>query len=77
MTTTATSHACKWIRSRVEKELPQVKITFFCIESGESGDKAISFLNIQRTRGFHVQAEAWIPNKVLKSVLKVNCKFAI
>ena len=71
MTTTSTSHACKWIRSMVEKELPQIKITYYCIESGESGDKSIASLNMQRTRGFHVQAEAWIPENIINSVLKV------
>ena len=38
-----------------------------------SGDKKVAFLNLMRTRGLHAQAEAWIPESILKSVLKVVC----
>ena len=72
MVTSCTSQLCKWIRSRVAEELPQIKIEKFFIESGLSGDKSLTFINMWRTRGFHVQAEAWIPENVLNSVLKVN-----
>lgn len=73
MVTSVTSHLCKWILPRIEKELPQIKVMHYCIESGLSGDKSISFQNYLRTRGYHVQAETWIPEDILKSVLKVCC----
>lgn len=71
MVTSVTSHLCKWILSRIEKNLPQIKVLNYYIESGSSGDKSISFMNLWKTRGFHVQAEGWIPEDILKSVLKV------
>ena len=71
MVTSSTWHLCKWILKMVEKELSSVKLTNFCIESALSGDKKVAHINLMRTRGLHVQAEAWIPNSILKSVLKV------
>lgn len=71
MTTSCTAYLCRYILEKVKTELPHVHITSFCIESGLSGDKSMSTMNLWRTRGFHVQAEAWIPENVLKSVLKV------
>lgn len=71
MVTSVTSHLCKWILSKVAVELPRVKVVSYCIESGLGGDKSMTFRNLWRTRGCHVQAEAWIPEDVLKSVLKV------
>ena len=71
MVTSVTSHLCKWILSKIADDLPQVKVLFHGIESGLSGDKSLTFMNLWRTRGCHVQAEAWIPEDVLKSVLKV------
>lgn len=71
MVTSCTSHLCKWIRSKIDRDIPHIKITFFYIESTSSGDKSMAYINLLRTRGFHVQAEAWIPESVLKKVLKV------
>ncbi len=71
MVTSVTSHLCKWILSRVIVELPEVKVLHYCIESGLSGDKSMTFTKLLKTRGFHVQAEAWISEDILKSVLKV------
>ena len=71
MTTSVTSHLCKWILSKIKEELPQIEVLFYSIESLLSGDKCMTFTNLWKTRGFHVQAEAWIPEDVLKSVLKV------
>lgn len=70
MVTGVTSHLCQWILSKIKEELPQVKVLFYSIESTLSGDKNMTFTNLWRTRGFHVQAEAWIPEDILKSVLK-------
>lgn len=71
MVTSVTSFLCKWIISKVSAEIPTIKILNYCIESGMSGDKSITFANLLKTRGFHVQAEAWISEDILKSVLKV------
>lgn len=75
MVTSITAHLCKWILSRIEEELPQVKVTHYCVESGLSGDKSMTFTNLWRTRGHHVQAEAWVPEDVLRSVLKVCVEY--
>lgn len=71
MVTSVTSHLCKWMLSKIKEELPQIEVQHYCVESGLSGDKSISFHNLWRTRGYHVQAEAWIPQDILQSVLKV------
>lgn len=71
MVTSITSQLCKWLLSKMKKELPQIKVIHYCVESGLSGDKGISYQNLWKTRGCHVQAEAWVPEDVLKSVLKV------
>lgn len=71
MVTSSTWHSCKWVLRRLEKDLPSIKVINFWIESLMSGDKKASFLNLVRTRGLHAQAEAWIPESILKSVLKV------
>ncbi len=72
MVTSGTWHACKWLLRKAEKELPGVKVTEFWVESNLSADKKMSPVNLFRSRGIHAQAEAWIPNAVLKSVLKVS-----
>ncbi len=77
MVTSATSQLCKWILASLEVDLPQVKVVHYCIESGLSGDKSMTYLNLWRTRGCHVQAEAWIPEGVLKSVLKVRVMLVV
>ena len=56
----------------VEKDLPRIKILHFVIESDLSSDKTVAYLNMIRTRGVHVQVEAWIPEAILKSALKVS-----
>ena len=71
MVTSSTWHCCKWLLRKIEKELLSVKLINFWVESNMSGDKKMSFLNLIRTRGLHAQAEAWIPDSILKSVLKV------
>lgn len=75
MVTSVTSHLCKWILSKIADDLPAVHVVNYCIVSGLCGDKSITFRNLWRTRGCHVQAEAWIPENVLKSVLKVRRNF--
>ena len=72
MVTSSTWHLCKWLLQKIENELPSIKIINFWIESNMSGDKKTAFINLMRTRGLHAQAEAWIPEALLKSVLKVT-----
>ena len=71
MTTSVTWHACLWALEQIQKELPQVHVEDFMIESNLSGDKKMSFLNSYSPRGITAQAEAWIPESILKSVFKV------
>lgn len=73
MVTTATHHCCKWVLGRLEAELPQVKVVHFWIDSFVSGDKQPAAIHLLQTRGVHATAEAWIPESILKSVLKVRC----
>ena len=72
MTTSATWHACKWVLTKLEEELPRVKVVKFYIESNVSGDKKMAAAQLQNTRGWFAQAEAWIPEQLLRSVLKVT-----
>ena len=71
MTTSVTWHACLWALEQMQKELPQVHVEDFLIESNLSGDKKMSFLNSYSPRGITAQAEAWIPESIIQSVLKV------
>lgn len=75
MVTSSTWQLCKWLLRKIETELPSIQIINFWIESNMSGDKKVAFLNLMRTRGLHAQAEAWIPESILKSVLKVAYLF--
>ena len=71
MVTSSTWHSCKWLLRKIEKDLPSIRIINFWIESNMSGDKKTAFMNMMRTRGLHVQAETWVPESILRSVLKV------
>lgn len=73
MVTSSTWQLCKWLLRKIETDLQSIQIINFWIESNMSGDKKVAFLNLMRTRGLHAQAEAWIPESILKSVLKVHC----
>ena len=71
MVTTATWSACKWALEQIKRDLPDISVNNFHIESTFSGDKQTSATLLVLPRGVHVQAEAWIPETVLKSTLKV------
>ena len=71
MVTTATWNCCKWLRDEVEKKLG-LTVKHFLVEGLASGDKKLSFKNLLVNRGVHVQAEAWIPESVITSTLKVQ-----
>jgi hydroxymethylglutaryl-CoA reductase (NADPH) len=59
----ATSHACDWIRAHY----PGVRQ--FCLESNLATDKKSSQINILRTRGKRVTAEATIPPDLIREVM--------
>jgi hydroxymethylglutaryl-CoA reductase (NADPH) len=64
----ATFAACGWIIDVYEKE----KIKHFYLESNFATDKKASQVNIMRTRGKRVTAEATIPRKVLIENMRVE-----
>ena len=71
MVTTATWNSCKWALEQITKDLPNICIQRFMVESLFSGDKQTSSSLLVLPRGVHVQAEVWIPESVLVSTLKV------
>ena len=77
MVTTATWNACKWALDQIKKDLPGVVVTEFFVETTASGDKQTLASTLVLPRGVHVQAEAWIPESVLQSTLKVICSLCI
>ena len=72
MVTGTTSHLCKWLLEKAERDLEGVRVVRFLIESNLSCDKKLAMLNLVQSRGVHVQAEAWVPESVLQSVLKAR-----
>lgn len=71
MVTTATWNACKWALEQVKRDLPDIYVKDFTVESVFSGDKQGTSTFLVLPRGIHVQAEAWMPESVLVSTLKV------
>ncbi len=65
MTTKATFFACEWIRSNYPHE-----INHYLLESNLATDKKASKINMLRTRGKRVTAEAVIPKFILKTQLR-------
>ena len=64
----------RWISRTVKEELKdQVTIKFQMIDDTFSGDKHGSWLSSVIGRGLSVHADAYIPNSVLESELKVRC----
>ncbi|MGI8845730.1 MAG: hydroxymethylglutaryl-CoA reductase [Thermoleophilaceae bacterium] len=64
LTGKATAAACKWIVENYEG------IERFFLESNFATDKKSSQVNVMRTRGKRVVAEAVIPNDLMKSVMR-------
>jgi len=61
----ATAAACRWIRAHA----PGIR-TFY-LESNFGTDKKSSMVNVMRTRGKRVTAEATVPRRVLRDCLRV------
>jgi hydroxymethylglutaryl-CoA reductase len=72
MTTSVTWHACRWALEQIKKELPHIEVEDFVIEGNRTGDKKAAHSHFLQTRGIAAQAETWIPESVLKSVLKLD-----
>lgn len=64
----ATFYACSWILDNYEKG----KIKRFFLESNFATDKKASQVNIMRTRGKRVTAEAVLKREVLREVVRVE-----
>lgn len=62
----ATQSACNWILEHAEG------ITHFYLESNFATDKKASHINMLRTRGKRVTAEATIPREILKRRLRIE-----
>ncbi len=65
----ATFAACSWI---LEQELPKKLVTRFYLESNLATDKKSSQINVMRTRGKRVIAEATVKREVLEEVMRVK-----
>ncbi|MEO1596540.1 MAG: hydroxymethylglutaryl-CoA reductase [Pseudomonadota bacterium] len=66
MVSKATKFACDWIRGAYPK------MKHFYLESNFATDKKVSQINMLRTRGKHVTAEATIPAVLMQQVLRSN-----
>lgn len=77
MVTTVTSLACRWLLRQIKKERQDIKILDYWIDGLGSSEKKFSHTLIPPSstlgyKGVHAQAEVYIPESVLKSVLKVS-----
>ena len=66
MVTKAVHAACEWIRARYPA------IEHYYLDSNISTDKKASQINVLRTRGKRVTAEAVVPRDVLKRIMRVT-----
>jgi NADP-dependent 3-hydroxy-3-methylglutaryl-CoA reductase len=77
MVTSVTSQACKWILREVGQTRKDIVILNYWVEANGASDKKFShMLNspsiVRGGRGVHSQADVYIPESLLKSVLKVD-----
>lgn len=71
MTTTCTWHACLYILKQIEP-ISQIHVEEFMVEGGMSTDKKVSLNSIIKGRGIQVQAECFLPEEIVKKVLKIS-----
>lgn len=71
MTTSCTWQACLWILKYIE-QYKIFEIEKFVVEGGLSSDKKVSYLSLIKGRGVNVQAEAVIPARIVRRVLKTT-----
>eukprot|EP00118_Oscarella_pearsei_P018422 m.188658 g.188658 ORF g.188658 m.188658 type:complete len:418 (+) comp39393_c1_seq4:1112-2365(+) len=72
MVTMVTDKACKWALQQIRKSRPDIKVLQYIVEGNASGDKKMAGVTLLRPRGFNVRAESYIPESVLKNVLKID-----
>ncbi|CAH3103209.1 unnamed protein product [Pocillopora meandrina] len=72
--TVTTWYACDWAKERIAQECPDINIREYYIETKFSGDKNNIPKNYVTGRGIEVQAETYITESTLKSVLKIDSK---
>ena len=72
--TLTTWNACKWAMEKIAQECPYINIREYYIETKFSGDKNAIAKNYIMGRGIEVQAETYITESTLNSVLKVSDK---
>ena len=71
--TVTTWHACKWAKHKISQECPDINIREYYLDTKFSGDKNAIPKNYVMVHGIEVQAEAYISESTLKSILKVTC----
>ncbi|NRA67152.1 MAG: phosphotransferase [Pseudobacteriovorax sp.] len=71
MSTVCTWKICKWIET-VLADSQTIKLEGFSLEGNLSGDKKVTSRSFVEGRGTQVAAEAFIPQDILNSVLKVS-----
>ncbi len=71
LTGKATQAACNWIRANHDGEIP---IEHHFLEANFATDKKSSNINMLRTRGKRVIAEATIPNELFRSVMNSDSR---
>ncbi len=70
MVTSASTLCSEWLLRNSEKKVGVKIIRYYCY-SLASGEKRMSFINMLIPRGVHVVAEAWLPESIIKTTLKV------
>lgn len=71
MTTSCTWQACLWILKRI-KHHKDLEVEKFVVEGGLSSDKKVSYLSLIKGRGIKVQAEAVVPARIVRRLLKTT-----
>ncbi len=71
MTTTCTWKTCLWILERLNA-FPNLQVLDFIIEANLSNDKKVTYQSFIKGRGIHVQADGFLPDKIVKRILKVD-----
>lgn len=71
MTTSCTWQACLWILKRL-KHHKDLELEKFVVEGGLSSDKKVSYLSLIKGRGLKVQAEALVPARIVRRILKTT-----
>jgi len=71
MTTTCTWQTCLWLIEQM-KVFPKMTFENFLIEANLSNDKKVTYQSFLQGRGTAVMAECFLPDNIVKRVLKVT-----